>query len=34
MIGTGMFIVNAPWGIGEEAGRIAKMFKRLQTGEA
>ncbi|MBL4927390.1 23S rRNA (adenine(2030)-N(6))-methyltransferase RlmJ [Fuscibacter oryzae] len=34
MIGTGMFIVNAPWGIEAEGGRIAKMFKRLQTGEA
>lgn len=29
MIGTGMFIVNAPWGIADEAARIAAIFKRL-----
>ena len=29
MIGTGLFIVNAPWGIKDEAARIAAIFKRL-----
>lgn len=29
MIGTGMFIVNAPWGIADEAARIARIFERL-----
>jgi 23S rRNA (adenine2030-N6)-methyltransferase len=32
MIGSGMFIVNAPWGIAEEAGRLAALFARLQAG--
>lgn len=29
MIGSGMFIVNAPYGLRDEAGRIGKMFSRL-----
>ena len=29
MIGTGMFIVNTPWGIADEAARLATIFGKL-----
>ncbi|GHC59672.1 23S rRNA (adenine(2030)-N(6))-methyltransferase RlmJ [Neogemmobacter tilapiae] len=29
MLGSGMFVVNAPWGLAEEADRISGIFKRL-----
>lgn len=31
MVGTAMFIVNAPWGIADEAKRLAAVFARLQA---
>jgi 23S rRNA (adenine2030-N6)-methyltransferase len=29
MIGSGMFIVNAPWGLTEEAKRLSACFSKL-----
>lgn len=29
MVGSGLFVVNAPWGMAEEAARLAGMFKGM-----
>ena len=29
MIGSGMVVLNPPWGLGDEANRLAKLFRSL-----